>query len=346
MKKNKSLFIVLSLLIVITVYFYFQNSDTTLKKELRDFAVKDTAAITKIFIANRNGNKITLERNKKKEWLLNGKDEPRPDLLKFLLDGIYKIDIRNKVAKAAYNNVIKTLAASGIKCEIYLNDNSTPKKTYYVGGQTEDGLGTFMMIENSNVPFVTEVPGFNGYLTPRYSVDYDAWKQPKIFHLQRENLKSLSVSYTNYPEKSFTIISTDGKYKVESVAGKSIRDIDSVALENYLSFYKNVFYETRAKDLNAIKKDSILQYPPSIIVSLSFKNGLVKEVDIYPMLISASSLAQQDANGNALKYDLDRMYGYMKPEKEFVVIQHYTFDKLLRQYNDFDIHRPKEARSR
>lgn len=347
MKKNKTLLFILCALIVVTAYFIFQSTNTTLKKEFRDFAVKDTAAISKIFIANRNGNSITLERKNKTEWLLNGKDEPKPDFLKLLLDGIYKIDVRNKVAKAAYNNVIKSLASSGIKCEIYLNAAQIPSKTYYVGGQTEDGLGTFMIIENSNVPFVTEVPGFNGYLTPRYSVDIDAWKQTRLFHLEPKDIKSLSIIYSNFPEKSFIITLTEGKYTIESPVNKKIiNHIDSVAVDNYLSFYKNVFFETRAKELTTAKKDSMLLTPPSIIISLTNKTGLTEEVDIYPMPVSSSSLTQQDEKGNALKYDLDRMYGYIKPEKEFVTIQHYTFDKFLRQFIDFNLQRPKESKSR
>jgi hypothetical protein len=342
MKKNKSLFIILLLLAAATAYFIIKSSDTTVRKELRDFAVKDTASITKIFLADRNGNEVTLERKEKGEWLLNGKDEPKKDQVKFLLDGLYKIDIRSQVAKAAYNNVIKALAASGIKCEIYMKGNNTPFKTYYVGGQTEDALGTFMMIENSSVPFITEIPGFNGYLTPRYSTIADTWKQTRLFRAPLQEIKSVKVYYTNYPEKSFTITSNEGKYSIESPKNmKPVIRVDSVAVENYLSLYANIFFETWAKDVANSKIDSMLKYPPSIIVSLTNTKDATKEVDIYPMPLTSSSLAQQDSLGNPLKYDIDRVYGYVKPNKELVIIQHYTFDKLLRQISDFDAHKPK-----
>src|SRR5205085_5470323 len=138
------------------------------------------------------------ERKKNSPWILNGKDEVRPEYLKLLLDCFYRISIRTKVARSAYNNVVKALASTGIKCEVYLNDNVTPEKIFYVGGQTEDGLGTFMILENSDTPFITEIPGFNGYLTPRFSTDYDAWKQPRLFKLDPAQLKNLSISYSNF----------------------------------------------------------------------------------------------------------------------------------------------------
>jgi len=304
--------------------------------------VKDTASITKIFIADRNGNQVTLEKQQNKSWLLNNKYEPRPDLLKLLLDGIYKIDVRNRVAKAAYNNVVKALATSGIKCEIYLNGSDKPFKTYYVGGQTEDALGTFMIIDKSSMPFVTEIPGFNGYLTPRYSANTEAWRQPILFQTPPTEMKALTVSYSNYPDKSFTIRSDNGKYKVESpVDKKVIANIDSVAVDNYLSFYSNVFYEARAKEITVTKRDSILLNRSSINISLTDIKGVTKELEIYPMPISSSSLVQEDSVGNPLKYDVDRMYGYLKPENEFFIIQHYTFDKLLRQISDFEYKKSK-----
>ena len=296
-----------------------------------------SSSITKIFIADRNGNTISLDRQENRKWLINNKYKPRPDFLKLMLDVIYQIDVRNRVAKAAYNNVIKMLASNGIKCEIYLNNSKEPFKTYYVGGQTEDALGTFMIIENSTMPFVTEISGFDGYLTPRYSTDLESWRLPALFQTSLADIKSLMVSYANFPEKSFLISSDNDQYHVQSPAtNKSLIQIDSVAIENYLSFYANVFFEARAKDLIPQKKDSMLLSTPSIIISLTDKNGISREVNIYPMTISGTSLAKVDLEGNPLKYDVDRVYGFIKPEKEFVIIQHYTFDKLLRQISDFE----------
>ena len=341
MKKNKKLLIVLVALIIPALYFLFQNKNTTIKKELRDFAVKDTAAISKIFLADRNGNEITLER-KNNKWMVNDKFEPRPDFLNLLLDAMYKIDVRNRVAKAAYNNVIKMLASSGVKCEIYLNGSEDPFKTYYVGGQTEDGLGTFMIIENSNVPFVNQIPGFNGYLTPRYSVNIEAWRLPSLFQISSKDIKSITIKYANYPEKSFTISQKDGSYQIESPFNRNkINLVDSVAVENYLSFYRNVFYESRATNMTSSRKDSILQDPPSITISLTDIKGKNKELEIYPMLLSAGSLAKFDSNGKPLKYDVDRVYGFIRAEKEFVILQQYSLERLLRQFEDFNLQKPK-----
>lgn len=346
MKKNKSLILILILLLAATGYFIYRSSDTTIRTELKDFAVKDTSAITKIFLADRNGNQVSLERNESGKWIMNGQYEPKQDLLKILLDAIYQVQIKTRVANAAYNNIIKMLASTGIKCEIYLNREAKPAKIYYVGGHTEDATGTFMMLENSSVPFVTEIPGFTGYLTPRYNPGLEAWKTPRLFKLNPEEIKEVSVNYTYYPEKSFSIQSEAGKYHVASPLNGQLKHVDSVAVDNYLAFFRNVYYESKADKVSDMSKDSMLQSQPSVTISVMDVKNERKEIDIYPMPISTSSLSQQDSLGNPLKYDLDRMFGFVKPEKEFVVLQHYTFDVLLRQLSDFDAARSKASRKK
>ena len=132
-EKNKLLILTTVLLGALAIYYLMQNKSSTFKTELREFAVKDTAAITKIFLADRNGNSIVLNRGADGNWLVNDTIQPKKDVLKSLLDAIYKIDVKENVAKSAYNNTIKSLSSTGIKCEIYLHNESKPYKIYYVG---------------------------------------------------------------------------------------------------------------------------------------------------------------------------------------------------------------------
>jgi hypothetical protein len=336
MKKNKILLAILVVIASVTLYMISRNTGSTIRDELKDFAVKDTSKISKIFLADRNGNSVILERSAKNEWLLNGKYEPKPDFLNLLMDCFYSMRVKNKVAKSAYNNVIKMLSSTGIKCEIYFEENDKPIKTYYVGGQTEDALGTYMMLENSASPFIMEIPGFNGYLTPRYSVSEDAWRITSLFRIQLKDLNSVTVSYLNFPEKSFALKNNNNRFTLHTPhKSSSAANSDSVAIENYLSFYSGVYYENRVTDKSISFIDSILQLPPSITIEVKDKSNKIKSLDIYPMPITSASLSKEDETGKPLKFDQDRMYGFLKPENELVVIQQFAFDRLLRQYSDF-----------
>jgi hypothetical protein len=58
---------------------------TTFKGELKDFAIHDTASITKIFLADKTGRTVLLQKQPDQTWLVNGMykaDQKKIDLLK------------------------------------------------------------------------------------------------------------------------------------------------------------------------------------------------------------------------------------------------------------------------
>lgn len=337
MKKNKFLLVVFVLLGITTVLFVFKNKFGTIREELKDFSVKDTASITKVFLADRYGKSITLSREANKQWLVNNKYNVRRSNILNLLEVLYRIDVRTKVAKAAYNNVIKALSSNGIKCEIYFNNKTEPGKVIYIGGQTEDGLGTFMMLENSNSPFITQIPGFNGYLTPRFSPIEKDWREPLLFSLPESEIRSISIDYANFPENSFLLSANNGRYNVSSSdRTNTINHVDSIACDNYLYQYKNVYYEDQSS-MEQKKIDSIIALPSPIKIELTDVKGQKTKLDIYPVPVTGASLAMHDSTGNLSKFDVDRVYGYLQPEKLFVTIQQQNIEKLFRRRLDFDL---------
>lgn len=143
------------------------------------------------------------------------------------------------------------------------------------------------------------------------------------------------------------ITSENGKYHVESPETKKFIDhVDSVAIDNYLSNFNNIGYQSRDKNLTLHQKDSMLSEPPSIIMKLVDTKNKSKEIDLYPMAVTSTSLAQQDSSGKQLKYDLDLMYGLIRPDSELVVIQHYVFDRLFRQLGDFDLNTRSKSKKK
>ena len=67
MKKNLLPILLLLVLGGAAAYFYLTKSGSTLQPELTNYALKDTASITKIFLADKQGNKILLERESSKK---------------------------------------------------------------------------------------------------------------------------------------------------------------------------------------------------------------------------------------------------------------------------------------
>jgi hypothetical protein len=193
-KKNKKLIAATIVLAIITVWLVMQNQSGTVREELRDFAVQDTASVTKIFLADRSGKSIELEREGNR-WRLNKKYYARRDAVKVLLETLKNVSVRSMVAKSGYNSIIKQLSSSGIKCEIYMHGEKKPGKVIYVGTETQDSKGTYMMLENSSVPFVTEIPGFEGYLTPRFFLNEQEWRDKTVLDFAYNDIRSIRAVY-------------------------------------------------------------------------------------------------------------------------------------------------------
>ena len=338
MKRNTVYLVALvAVCAVFAIWLVLKNRNATLRKELRDFAVADTAAVTRIFLADRNNHKILLERKSSSEWTVNGTEKARQGGINQLLITVKSVSVRTRVAKSYYNLTVKDLASTGIKCEIYLNQASTPQKVYYVGGSTQDILGTYMMLEESSVPFVTEIPGFNGYLTPRYSTNLDDWRDRTVFSVNPAAILSLRILYPSDPDHSFRIDQDRGRFTVKSGDGsQTIQQPDTIALANYLSFFNLLPFEDWDKEFNASQRDSLKASTPLAVISLTMKPGTTEEAVLYHKPITRRSLSQMDEKGNPLSYDMDKMYAFIREGKELVVIQYYSFGKVLRKRSDFD----------
>jgi hypothetical protein len=332
------LLLVVAAFAVLATWLVLKNRNATLRKELRDFAVTDTASITKIFLADRNKNKILLERKSAFEWTVNGTDKARQAGINQLLATVKNVAVRTRVAKSYYNLTLKDLATTGIKCEIYQDDAGTPMKVYYVGGSTQDILGTYMMLEESSVPFITEIPGFNGYLTPRYTTNLNDWRDRSVFSFRMEELLSLQIQYPALPTHSFRIDQENSRFVIKSGDGSSLlQNPDTAGLANYLRFFGSLPFEDWDNELDARQKDSLKASTPLAVISVTLKSGVREEAVLHHKAISQRSLSLSDEKGEPLRFDLDRMYAFTRQGKELVVVQYFSFGKVLRQLNDFDL---------
>ena len=73
MPKKQLLYLALIILMAALIWFLSSDSKSTISLE-NNFAISDTASVSKIFIADRNGTTITLNRNEK-NWVINNKYE-------------------------------------------------------------------------------------------------------------------------------------------------------------------------------------------------------------------------------------------------------------------------------
>ena len=313
--------ITIALLVGAIAVLAWQQQKNTLESIATDFTTENIEEIEQIYFADRYGNEVQLNKLDK-QWLVDGKHNIRNGALETLLSTLEKMKIKHPVSESMHNSVIKSLASEGVKVELY-TQNKQLYKTFYVGGETADFLGTYMMIEGAKKAYVIHIPGFNGFLTPRFNIDgrkisSDLWRSRKIF--EESKIDSIQLHYHESPSRNFTLDAVNCNVLY---GNNQKQQIDSSSCSNYLKQLQKVNCEGFANDL--IKLDSLLASPAFYTLTVYYNNGTEETLDIYHK--KPKRKEYQDTEGKPLKHDVDRLYAF--DGKDMLLIQYYAFNPIF-----------------
>jgi len=340
--KNKRIFIVFLMLLIIAVVLWLTQSTTTFKRSLSNFRLEDSASVTRIFIADKNDNSVILTRKSPGVWIVNDKYQAQIQSVDLLLKTMVQLEVQQPVANAAHDNIIKELAVNSVKVEVYqmvfrinlfgfirMFPHEKLTKVYYVGGATPSNQGCFMLMENSSEPFIVCLPGFRGFVSPRYSPIEKYWRNYNIFKKTIPEIASVKVEVPANPDYSYEV-KNKGNNRFAFISlkdNKEIPNYDTLKLLNFLSGFRNLNYEALLNDMDKVRKDSILKSTPFIIITLTDTAGVVQSIKTFH---KQGPPGQTDPTGLPLPYDLDRLYASVNDGQDFTIIQYFTFDKVLR----------------
>lgn len=344
--KRKQLFFIFTLaLLTVAAILVLTDSKGTLSNSEKEFAISDTAAVYKLFLADKYGNSVELDRVNSSNWLVDGMYEVHPQMINTLLETMYRIRVKYPVSERARETALKRLAVNSVKVEVYqeyywidfkgirLFKRRGITKTYYVGGATADNLGTFMLLKGAENPQVVDIPGFRGYVASRYStLDYK-WRKHAIFKQRLSEIAEVKLEFFEDPTMSYTISNREGKLDIIPLQLEKAPVVDTLKMINYLSSFGNVNFEAFLTNLLPEVKDSVFNSTPFHVITLIDKNGDTTKLTTYHKY---SKYGEMSLDRKQLLYDADRFYGVINDE-DYVLLQFFTFDKLLRKLNYFAI---------
>jgi uncharacterized protein YxeA len=336
MNKTPVIVILTVLLAAVAGYFILNKKPKATPEAEQAFYLENTDKVTKIFMADKGGKKVLLEK-KDGVWMVNGKYKAYKAKINMLLETMRRIRVDYPVTERMYNNVIKELATTSTKVEIYENNNTTPSKVYFVGGETLDGLGTPMIMEiNGKIaskPYVVHIPGFNGSVNPRYFLDEKDWRSTTVFDYQIDDIKEVSLQWSYAPEQSFTLV-RNNRNGFDMLENTENLPLFTTGVNQYLNSFSYINAESIEND-NPKKEYVLTTEKPFLKMRVVPLKGNAVEMEVYKMEVTQRSKTQFDANGNPVKYDVDRYWAVVNNDLGFVVIQEFVFGKLFRIKDDF-----------
>ena len=331
MKRNTLLIIVVLLLVAVGIYLVMTPEKSTIadSKDEYQFAVKDTASITKIVIRDKTPSEVTLTRDGSK-WMLNDGLRPRKDAMEVLLETIYRMEMRSYVPNTTKETIRQRMDVFGSDVEIWAGDKLV--KSFTVGNETPDQLGTYMKMKDSPNPFAVYIPGFNGYLNSRFFTSEDLWRSRVIWGFDNKEIKEIKAVYPYTPEANFTL-QTEPQLKLLDGQGEEVEDYDEQKVQTYLAAFRTAQYEGAIVPTDKVypKMDSIKASTEIVNILVTSKSG--KSIRLRGYQIKAAP-DTYDSNNELRKWDPDRIYGVIN-EETYVLMQYYGLQFILKGVYDF-----------
>jgi hypothetical protein len=297
------------------------------------FAISDTASLTRIFLADKNGNQSTLDKVSPGHWTVNGKYDVQPSKMQTLMDAVYRVRVKSPVPKQYREDVIRILATS-IKVMLYKGDKL--EKVYYVGSETPDALGTYMCIENADDPMITEIPGFNGFLTPRFMTKESDWKTNTIVSVAPEKIVEATVSYDRHPEISYRIIRSNGRYQVSSLDPRvSTVYTNEKRISEYLALFANLSMEGYDPHATNVLRDSIVNTAPLATLTIKDDAGNEDIVKVFVKILPPGREVLDPETGQYSNIDPNRYYAFTNKDPKIMIVQGYNFGRVLQRFDFF-----------
>lgn len=348
MKRKRNLLILLIVVVLIgliaLVVAMRGSKDATFDQ---DFHVEDIENITKIFLADKENNHVLLQRvadadtNSDTTWTVDEIYPASKGMINLLLETLHDMRIRQQVNKNAVPQAIKLLSANSTKCEVYqtrylidwfngrlrLFPREKLTVTYFVGQETQDMMACFMYREGDKVPYIIHIPGFRGYLTPRFVADPMSWRSHTIVHWDITHLQSVELDIPATPEESYKV-SRQGDGFVFQKAGTIIDNFDTARVAQMLSCFHNLNFDEYASRVPNSNMDSSFNAGPRAILHITNTEGTTREVTTYIKYNNPTDSLVMRNDELYEMFDLNRLYAIID-KKDTVLIQYFVFDNIL-----------------
>lgn len=326
MRKNIIYLLIVSVLAFATYWFVFREDGQSFSQSEANFTVSDTSKISKIFMTDIQGNTVTLSR-KDKEWLLDNKYIANWDMVNLLLTALKNQKPEQPVPANYHDKVVKDLATSHVKVEVYEADELTHK--FYVGKDPAPNNLTYMLTQDAKRPFIVRFPFENAFLGIRYNTNSETWRSKQIFY-RNAPIEYVDVKYKDSVQYSFKVVQQGDKLAV-SGNRTFTEPMNEKRVKSFLGFMDKLFcvaYENKNTE-----KEKILSKGREMgTFHIKRKNHDEEKAVIYFRPADKGTRAPIVLNG--VEYDNEYFYGYIN-DTDFINVSSVVIQKMFRTLPEF-----------
>ncbi len=296
-RKNKRLFLILVLIILVNVIvFLIPQKGSQLAYDESMFSVQDTAAMTRIRFFNEESNVLLTKADE--GWELNGKYPVDESLRRLLFNILQRVKV-----KRPSGNLLESEVTVEINGEVFgVTGNATRTKTYF----TKD--------EKS---YEVEIPGYRDYLANIFELKSDQWRDRLIYNGSWRTIQYLKLDYILTDEDDFEIRFNDKFFEVGEV-----QKMDSSAVIDYLNQFQYMQANERLSEGRFAKYDSLSMTNPIATITIESINYSTPEYfQIYPSLGNERFHLIKNSANELMIFDQKRVKDLLRRRKDFKLVE-------------------------
>ena len=300
----------------------------------RQFGYGEADDIHRVFVADREGHSVTLERGGITGWLADGRPA-NANILNNVLQVVQYLEVQSLPSYNAKPNMIKDLAANGILVQVF-DQAGNKLRGYYVGNTNYDGTGTNAIVEGSEEPYVVHIPHFTGGIRDRLIHRGDDWRDKIYFRVRPEKVERFSIEYPTQRDKSFVLTRAGEDWTIRPFyeTGQPIRPVNRSRAEANLARFEEYYinrYENR--DRESIEKGR--QYLPFAIIKIKEEGKDEQTMKVYPRF-RGMEYSNDSKTGQIIKTGgLEAFTAFINDDQDWVLLSPETTQPLLLPYSAF-----------
>ena len=347
MKKRNLIIIAVVAVLAVCAFFVVRHGSRTSTSDVV-YHIEDINAVTKIFMSDKLDNKVLLERTADSTWIVDGQYPASQGKMDMLLETLNQMRIRQKVNRAAKKNIVNNIAVSHTKVEVYqmapiinwfggrlqLFKREKLIATYYIGHETQDNMGSYVFREGDDEPYIVYIPGFRGYLGPRFEPVPELWRSHRIMDLPVTAIQSVKVEIPNQPQESFEVV-RNGEAFDFLYQGQVVPSFDTMRVGQLLSSFVNLSFDQFVSVVPKVELDTTISRQPGFILSVTDTAKNVHSLRTYIKFDDPDALLTMKNNESMADFfDVDRQYAILD-NNDTVLIQYFVFDNILQPASFF-----------
>jgi hypothetical protein len=197
-----------------------------------------------------------------------------------------------------------------------------------VGGVTQDNLGTYMLLENSDVPFVIEIPGFRGYLSSRFSTEENNWRSHVLIGEKPDEIKQIEISYIQNQNGFKALQTAPRKYELYDAHGIRAKSFDTLLLKGFFEQFEIANFD-RFVDLHGPEvRDSVKKSEPIFSIHVTDARDSLQSYTFYRV---PEISVEDEPNPHLYPHSL----WVFNNADDWMLVQTYTYLLMFREFKDF-----------